>query len=247
MKIVHIIKLKNGKYKISLDNGLELIIYDDVILNNNLLYKKEIDNEILNKIKDENIYYDLLNSSIKYISKRLRSELEIKKYLEKKCLDIHLIESIIDELKEKSLIDDKRFCEAYINDKLNLTNSGILKIKHELINLGIEEDMIDDIINKNNYKVDKNNLRKLIDKKIKLNHKYSSNYLKQKIINEMINLGYEKEDIINILDLYNIDDNDIYQKEYDKLYHKLIKKYQGSELEHQINKRLYIKGFKKTR
>ena len=35
---------KNGKkYKIILDNGLEIKTFDDVIINNNLLYNKIID------------------------------------------------------------------------------------------------------------------------------------------------------------------------------------------------------------
>ena len=246
MKIIKIVKLKNSKYKLYLDNDENIIIYDDVILNNNLLFNKDIDNELYNKIKDENIYYDLLNISIKYISKRLRSELEIKKYLEKKTNDIFLIDNIINELKDKRLIDDKRFSEAYINDKLNLSKCGILKIRNDLINLGIDENIINDSLNNIDYKLDNNNLKKMIDKKIKANHKYSCNYLKQKITNDMINLGYDKEDIINILDSYNLDDEEIYKQEYNKLYNKLCKKYQGNELEYQIRNRLYIKGFKKN-
>ena len=246
MKVIKITKLKNSKYKLYLENGDYLTIYDDVILNNNILFSKEIDDELLIKIKDENIYYELLNDSIKYISKRLRSELELRKYLERKTMDSFLIDNIINHLKDKKLIDDNRFTNAYINDKLNFSNSGILKIKHELINLGIDDAIINEKIGNKEYKVDKNNLKKIIDKKIKTNHKYSSNYLKQKITNELINLGYDKEDILNILDNYEIDDSSNYIKEYEKLYKKLSKKYQGEELEYQIKNRLYIKGFKKN-
>lgn len=246
MKVIKITKLKNSKYKLYLENGDYLTIYDDVILNNNILFSKEIDDELLIKIKDENIYYELLNDSIKYISKRLRSELELRKYLERKTMDSFLIDNIINHLKDKKLIDDNRFTNAYINDKLNFSNSGILKIKHELINLGIDDAIINEKIGNKEYKVDKNNLKKIIDKKIKTNHKYSSNYLKQKITNELINLGYDREDILNILDNYEIDDSSNYIKEYEKLYKKLSKKYQGEELEYQIKNRLYIKGFKKN-
>ena len=244
MNIIKIEKLKNSKYKLYIDD-FSLVIYDDVILNNNLLFQKEINEDLLLKIKEENNYYELLNLSIKYISKRLRSEFEIKKYLEKKTNDTYLIDNIINELIDKKLIDDQRFTTAYINDKLNFSKCGILKIKNDLINLGIDQNLINDTLNNIDYKKN-DNLKQMIDKKIKNNHKYSSNYLKQKITNDMINLGYVKEDIISILDNYNLDDNEIYQKEYDKLYNKLSKKYQGKELEYQIKNRLYIKGFKKN-
>ena len=50
MKIEKIKKLSNGKYKIELDNKEKITTYDEVILEENILYKKEIDNELINKI-----------------------------------------------------------------------------------------------------------------------------------------------------------------------------------------------------
>ena len=245
MKIEKIVKLKNGKYKLYLDSKDVITTYDEVILKNNLLFNKEIDNELYSKIINENNYYELLNSCIKRISKRLRSEKEIKNYLEQKTNDIHLIEYIINELKQKNYINDLLFTKAYLSDKLTLTNSGINKIKSELYNLGIEEEIINDVVENNNIKNDYKKLENMIKKKIKLNNKYSNNYLKQKILNDMINLGYDREEIINIIDQNIKDDKDIYEKEYKKLYEKLKKKYQGKELEYQINQRLYRKGFTK--
>ena len=245
MKIEKIVKLKNGKYKLYLDSKDVITTYDEVILKNNLLFNKEIDNELYSKIINENNYYELLDSCIKRISKRLRSEKEIKNYLEQKTNDIHLIEYIINELKQKNYINDLLFTKAYLSDKLTLTNSGINKIKSELYNLGIEEEIINDVVENNNIKNDYKKLENMIKKKIKLNNKYSNNYLKQKILNDMINLGYDREEIINIIDQNIKDDKDIYEKEYKKLYEKLKKKYQGKELEYQINQRLYRKGFTK--
>ena len=245
MKIEKIVKLKNGKYKLYLDSKDVITTYDEVILKNNLLFNKEIDNELYSKIINENNYYELLDSCIKRISKRLRSEKEIKNYLEQKTNDIHLIEYIINELKQNNYINDILFTKAYLSDKLTLTNSGINKIKSELYNLGIEEEIINDVVENSNIKNDSKKLENMIKKKIKLNNKYSNNYLKQKILNDMINLGYDREEIRNIIDQNIKDDKDIYEKEYKKLYEKLKKKYQGKELEYQINQRLYRKGFTK--
>ena len=246
MKIEKIVKLKSGKYRLFLDNYEEIITYDNVILNHNLLFHKEIDDDTYMKILSENGYYELLNSSIKYISKRLRCEKEIRIYLEKKTLDSYLIDSIIDELKHQNLINDRVFTKAYINDKLNLTNSGILKIKNELINFGIDETIIEEEINKIDNKLDNNKLERIIIKKIKSNHKYSNSILKKKVLNDLLNLGYDKENIIKIFNKYITDDNDIYVKEYNKLYNKLKGKYSGYELESKITQKLYLKGFKKN-
>ena len=41
-----------------------------------------------------------------------------------------------------------------------------------------------------------------------------------------------------------MDDSISYQKEYDKLYKKLSRKYEGATLEYKIKEKLYQKGFK---
>ena len=244
MKIDKIIRLKSGKYKLKFDDGEVLSTFDDVILNNGLLFNKEIDDDLYIKIKDESAYFELYNSVVKYISRRLRSEKEIKIYLENKTTDSFIIENIISDLKKVNLINDNTFAHAYINDKINLSNTGIAKIKLELVNLGVDDEIINTQLSKFDSNLDYSKLEKIIIKKINSNHKYSNNYLKQKIVNDMINLGYDREDIINIIDKNIKDDDELYKREYDKLYNKLSKKYSGSELDYMVKQRMYSKGFR---
>ena len=73
MEINKIVKLKNNKYKIYI--GSEVITtYDNVILENNLLYKKSIDDKLYNKILNDTNYFDIYNKIVKYILKKRRSE-----------------------------------------------------------------------------------------------------------------------------------------------------------------------------
>ena len=89
-------------------------------------------------------------------------------------------------------------------------------------------------------------INKYIDKKIKVNHNLSSIMLKKKIIDELLKKGFFLEDINNVLNNFNIvDDEKIYKKEFDKLKNKLSKKYKGNELEYHIKIELLKKGFKK--
>ena len=82
MKIKKIAK-QNTKYKIVLENDEELTIYDDVIIKTNLLYKKEISEELKEQLIKENEYYDVYNKVLKYIKQKLRSKNEIIKYMKK--------------------------------------------------------------------------------------------------------------------------------------------------------------------
>ena len=182
MKINKIIKLKNNKYKLILDD-CDLITYDDVIIKNNLLYKKEIDTILYNDIVNQTEYFNVYNNAIKYIMKKRRSEKEVRSYLNKFNIDI---DSIIFRLKSINLINDIDYTKAYINDQIYLSNTGINKIKVNLLEQDIPIEIIDSELSKIDSNILDNKLEKLIIKKIKANSKYSNIIVKQKILNEMI-------------------------------------------------------------
>ena len=236
------IKKTGKKYKILLSDGSEIKTYDDVILKYGLLYHKTIDNELLNKINIDNNYYEIYYKVVNYITKRLRSEKEINIYIDKNNITKTDKEKLIKKLKEMNLINDLNFTKAYINDKINLSNIGIDKIKSELLNHNISSDIIDNELNKIDNNLIKEKLRKLIIKKTK-NSKYTGYKLKYKVVNELINLGYDKNQILEIYDTISVENTENIKTEYDKLYKKLSYKYSGKELERKIKTKLYNKGF----
>lgn len=242
MQINKIIKMKDNKYKIYID-GEAIITYDNVILENDLLYKKSIDNNTFKKILNETAYYEIYNKTIKHILKKRRSEKEIKKYLNAYELNDDKVNKIIQKLKELNLINDKEYCKAYINDKLYLSKSGINKIRIELLEQDIPYEVIEEELKNVDTSILSNRLEKLIIKKINSNKKYSNNLLKQKILNEMINLGYDKNSIIEIIENNLNKDNNILNKELEKIYNKLKIKYSGSELKNKVRQKLIQKGF----
>ena len=60
----------------------------------------------------------------------------------------------------------------------------------------------------------------------------------------LINLGYKKEDINEILETRQIENKNS-KKEMDKVYNKLIKKNEGYELYAKLKKSLFKKGYSK--
>lgn len=241
MKIEKIKKVGN-KYKIEFDNHEKLTTYDDVILENGLLYHPEIDANILNKITIDHNFYDVYYKSIQYISKRLRSEKEMKTYLNKYNANEKDKKEIIHKLKEIGLVNDENFVKAYVSDKIHLSTSGPYKIKKELLEHDIEESIIEKELRKIDNEDLYNKMVKLITKKVK-NSKYTGYYLKQKVVNEMSNLGYDKQEVIAIFEHLDKDDSSLLQKEYEKNYKKLSNKYSGKELTNKLKQKLYQKGF----
>lgn len=243
MKITKFIKDKNNKYKLIIDDE-EYKLYEDTIIDYNLLSKKDITQKELNDIlvADSKLtaYYD----SIKYINIRIRSEKEIREYLKKKDISSEVIDKTIKLLYENNFLNEELYLKSFINDKINLSMDGPIKIKRDLINLGLDSNDIDSYLDNldNSIWIDK--IDSIVSKKINNNAKYSSYNLKNKLLLYLVNLGYNREDVSSIISRYDIIDNDIYKKERDKAYKELSKKYSGYELEQKVNMRLYRKGFK---
>lgn len=194
---------KKNIYNVYLSNGEVLELNGKVITDNELLIKKGIDNELYDKLKRDNTICMLMDTSVKYIDRRLRSINELRDYLKNKEEDTIIIEEVIDKLVDYKYLDDDRFTKAFIKDKLNFTNWGDYKIKNELKRLGVNEE----IIYNNMTSIDDNifyeRINKIIDKDISTNKKYSGIKLKNKIYNHLLTLGYSKEKVISIINNYN--------------------------------------------
>lgn len=203
MKIEKYELTKKNIYNVYLSNGEVLELNGKVITDNELLIKKDIDNELYDKLKRDNTICILVDTSVKYIDRRLRSINELRDYLKNKEEDTIIIEEVIDKLIDYKYLDDDRFTKAFIKDKLNFTNWGDYKIKNELKRLGVNEE----IIYNNMTSIDDNicyeRINKIIDKDISTNKKYSGIKLKNKIYNHLLTLGYSKEKVISIINNYN--------------------------------------------
>ena len=202
MKIIKYVKQNNGNYKIYLDNLKTITINEDIILKYKLLYKKEIDDNLLKEITKDNNNYDIYNKCIKYIAIRLRSTNEIKEYMKRKNIDEEIINKTIERLTKNKLLNDEVFTKAFIKDKLNFTTMGPYRIKQELIKHKIDSD----IINKYIYEIDNNLLEEKINKQINklIKRNKSKPNLKNKIYHNLLNLGYSNELILNNLNKYDL-------------------------------------------
>jgi regulatory protein len=218
MRINKFKKLGRNKYKVMFDNE-ELVLYEDIILKHNLLTKKDINIDELEEIVNDNRDYDAYNLALNYIEIRLRSRKEIYEYLKKKEFNENLINDVISKLDDLGLLNNKQYIEAFINDKINLSNDGPYKIRSALIDLEFEESDIDKYLYSIDQDVWKEKLEKIINKKKSLMKSKSYYMFITKMKNDLYNLGYEKDMIENALS--NIEyESDALEKDYNKAFRK---------------------------
>ena len=244
MKIKSYKKKKTNIYEITLSNNEKISLYDDVILKYELLLKKEITDSELKEVINYNSFIESYNIALKYINIKLRTEKEIRKKLanyEKQAIDY-----TIDRLVKEGYINNELYIKSYINDEVNLKIIGPNKILFDLKKLGFKDDEILNCLDTFDNEIWLNKINKYALKKVNSNHSLSGLILKQKLMQDLQNKGFYKEHINIILNEFNFnDDQDIYEKEYQKQKKKLSRKYSGEELEYRIKINLLKKGFKR--
>ena len=243
MKIIKYSKLKDNRYNIKFDDREDIKLYDDIIIKYDLIRNKELDDNKLEDIIKDNNELEVYYKAIKFITTKLRTEKEIyNKFI--KDYDSKLVNKTIKKLKEEKYLNNDIYLRCYIDDQVLLNNIGPNKIKDNLLKLGLYEEDINNYLENIDKEVWLNKLEKIINKKINSNHSYSNNKLKEKLVYDLSNQGFYKYMIEEVIDRSNFkEDNNLLERDFDKLYNKLCKKYEGKELDYQLRNRLLQKGY----
>lgn len=242
MKIIKFTKQKNGMYLLTLEDNTKYQIHEDLILKYDLLLTKKVNDKLLSELEKENKIYEIYEISLKYLN-RPRSRKELYLYLLNKDYNDTDIIKVIEKLEKQDYLNESNYTKSFINDKILTTSYGPNKIISELRKNDISEDIITKEISIYNEELEKERIKKIIDKRINSNHNKSSLILKQNIKTYLLNLGYSNCYIDALLKNIKLDTEDIAKKEYEKLYNKLSKKYSGHELEYKLKQKMYQKGF----
>ncbi|MBE6157855.1 MAG: hypothetical protein E7160_03585 [Firmicutes bacterium] len=243
MKILKYKKQTSGRYKIFFDNDTDLLLYEDVILKYELLLKKELSDKKLEDVLNYNMECDVYYVALKSLNSRFKSVKELKDSLIKKEYPQEYVDKAILKLLNQGYLDDRSFSKSYINSQIITTSKGPNKISKELKSKGVSDDIINEEILAFSIEEQKSKIDKVINRLIKSNKTRGGVVLKNKIVTDLINLGYSSSIINDIISNYSFDtDSSIREKEYNKLYNRLSRKHSGKELEYKIREKLFQKG-----
>jgi regulatory protein len=185
-------KRNKNRVNVSLDNKFFCVMNLETVVKNNLKKGTIISEQKLKTLQDENEQAEAFNTALKLVSKRFKTNHELRTYLKNKgYLDV-VINNVIGRLKEYNYIDDGRYCESYITHH---QNKGKNLLKQELWNKGISEQTIDDMLK--NISDQTEQIKALMDKWLKNKESTKENY--QKLTRYLINKGFSYEEILKVL------------------------------------------------
>ncbi len=144
------------------------------------------------------------NKGISYISKMMRSEKQVRRYLEKKGFEDTAIDYAIDKMSNYNYIDDQSFAKMILSHQINVKHAGRLAINQAFYKNGISKDIADKMLNNFDDEMQFENAKIIAEKLIKKYKNIEDKYeKKRKITQGMLRRGHTWEMIISALENLN--------------------------------------------
>ena len=185
------------------------VVFEDetkLLLNYNIFekYKVSVDMDFSEtEIQEMKYFSDIERAksrAINYISGKLKTKYEVRLKLKEKDFTEDIIDEVIDILEKEEYLNDRLYCEVFIEDKKQLNGYGKNKIKSLLIQKGISKSVFEDFLDEFEYEKEFDNALKMGIKKLNLLSNEEDIFKKkQKLINYLAYRGFSFDVINDVL------------------------------------------------
>jgi recX family len=185
------------------------VVFEDetkLLLNYNIFekYKVSVDMDFSEtEIQEMKYFSDIERAksrAINYISGKLKTKYEVRLKLKEKDFTEDIIDEVIDILEKEEYLNDRLYCEVFIEDKKQLNGYGKNKIKSLLIQKGISKSVFEDFLDEFEYEEEFDNALKMGIKKLNLLSNEEDVFKKkQKLINYLAYRGFSFDVINDVL------------------------------------------------
>jgi regulatory protein len=222
----------------------------ELIYTFNIFKGKIVDIEYLKIVAAENNYMRCKNSALKVLEKTYKTEKQMEDKLLEKQYDEETVAKVMDFLKKYGFIDDNKFVELYIKEKINF--QGRNKIKYSLMKKGIEENLLNEKLNSIDNCFEEKTALNIAQKKYDAisKNENSTKIIYKKLGDYLTRKGYDYSivkdvlrKILNKCDDFNRKDERIHlsENDIDKLYNIAQKRYQIAIKSEEDRNKIYRK------
>lgn len=183
-----------GRYNIFVDGQYSFSLDELQLVQAGLHSGLDIDEEQLAKFRNESEFGKNYIRAIDLISRRLRSEKEIRDYARRKSWTADNTERVIERLKARGYLNDKVFAESFVRARQNAGKYSRRRIELDLRRKGIADSIVKEVLHDEVRDTDA--LRKLIAKRVK---RYDD---PTKLKAYLLRAGFNYDDINREIDAY---------------------------------------------
>ncbi len=199
------------RFNVYLDGEFAFGADEDLVVNRRLVVGKKILPEDLQKILFEAEAGKLMERMYRWFSIRQHSEKEVRDYFrvknaefrvkEKEQISELAVESLVESLKKKGMINDLEFARAWTEARRKSKQKGLKAIKAELFQKGIDKEIIEEVISGQVTGYSEEDLaRQALEKKMKVWKNLEPQELKRKAFEYLARKGFEYEVVKEVVE-----------------------------------------------
>lgn len=143
---IEVQKKRKDRYNIYIDGVFRFGLDEGVVARLGLYEKKEIDEKEIEQIEKEEVIAKAFNSAANFLKTRERSAKEIKNKLKTKDYSESIIEKVLEKLERLDIVNDKRFAEMFVRDRMKLKPKGKKVLSLELAQKGIDRNIVEEVL-----------------------------------------------------------------------------------------------------
>lgn len=163
--IISNISFEKKKFLVSFDNGDEIKISEDTLVNFGLYKGQEVEEVFVENLKFEDEKSEALLLSYKFLQ-RNKTKQQLVDYLYKNKIQRDIIDLVLPILEEKNYLNDEDYARRYLSDALNIKKYGKIKSRYMLMSKCIDKSIIEKVMENYDYELEYMNALELIEKRI---------------------------------------------------------------------------------
>ena len=139
-------KKRKDRFNIFIDGKYAFALDGETLLKHHLKKNQPVTQDYIEQLIKESEFAKWYNQTLMLISKRPRSQKEIKDYLQRKEIGEKTLDLVIEKLQAKKFIDDSEFASWFVEQRLAFRPKGKRMLRLELGQKGIAPDIIDGVL-----------------------------------------------------------------------------------------------------
>ncbi len=135
-----------GRYNIFVDGKYSFSLDELQLVQSGIHSGLDIDEDKLSQFQNESNFGKNYIRAVDLISRRLRSEKEIRDYAKRKQWTVDNTDRVVERLKQRGYLNDRVFAEAFVRSRQNATKYSKRRIEQDLRKKGVSSAIIKEVL-----------------------------------------------------------------------------------------------------
>ncbi len=183
------------RYSVYIDDKFSFALSETELLKQGLYNGQDLTAEELASVKEDSVRDKARYQALGQLSRRMRSEWELRDYLKRKDYASEVIDQTIEWLAEYGYCDDKKFANSWVANRRLLKATSSRRLRQELRQKRVKDEVIDEVLSEDATD-ERQVLRDLIERKQKQTRYQDHTKLMQYLSRQ----GFNYDDIKSVLD-----------------------------------------------